>query len=214
MFELPIFPLNTVLFPGMQLRLHIFEERYKLMINECLAKDAIFGVMLIQTGIEAFGELATPHLVGCSAHIVDVQRLSDGRMNIVTVGRERIRIDSLNHEKPYITASVEHYPLRESNNRVVVKAGIRLRKMIEVYLHTLGNAGQAQFDETQIPKDPKSLAYLAAILLQTDNVDKQALLSIPSFEDLLVSLIRSYRLENALLDFMLQPPDDEKFSPS
>ena len=86
MFELPLFPLNTVLFPGMPLPLHIFEDRYKQMINNCLEEKEPFGVVLIRNGKEALGPLAQPHSIGCTARIVEVQKLSDGRMNITSVG--------------------------------------------------------------------------------------------------------------------------------
>ena len=65
---LPLFPLNTVLFPNMVLPLHVFEERYKLMINTCLAQDKPFGVVLIYSGTEAGGP-AVPHSVGTVARI-------------------------------------------------------------------------------------------------------------------------------------------------
>ena len=87
MFELRLFPLNTVLFPKMPLPLHIFEERYKLMITECMEADEPFGVVLIEEGSKAFGPLAQPHAVGCTARVVQVESLEDGRMNIITIGQ-------------------------------------------------------------------------------------------------------------------------------
>src|SRR5688572_13111983 len=88
MFELPLFPLNTVLFPGMPLRLHIFEERYKLMIERCYSSGAPFGGTLIRKGGEVGGG-ADPFLIGCTALITEIEPLNDGRMNIVAVGHER-----------------------------------------------------------------------------------------------------------------------------
>ena len=69
MFELPLFPLNIVLFPGMPLSLHIFEDRYKLLIGKCLQERQPFGVVLIKKGIEALGPLAEPHHIGCTAFV-------------------------------------------------------------------------------------------------------------------------------------------------
>src|SRR5205814_5524803 len=83
-----LFPLNTVLFPGMPLPLHIFEERYKLMIGRCLEEERPFGVVLIQSGPEV-GGTAVPHRVGTTAHIAAVRRLDDGRMNLIAIGQER-----------------------------------------------------------------------------------------------------------------------------
>jgi uncharacterized protein len=98
-FDLPLFPLNTVLFPGMPLTLHIFEERYKLMIERCLEHRQPFGVVLIRYGKEALGSLADPHRIGCTARILDVQPLSEGRMNISALGQKRFRILELSHKK-------------------------------------------------------------------------------------------------------------------
>src|SRR4051812_43493059 len=92
--ELPLFPLNTVLFPGMPLPLHIFESRYREMITVCSRDERPFGVVLIREGQEV-GEPAEPFTVGTMARIVGVDRLPDGRMNIVTVGTQRFRL--LNH---------------------------------------------------------------------------------------------------------------------
>ena len=82
MYELPLFPLNTVLFPGMPIKLHIFEERYKLMISRCYTEGQPFGVALIKSGNEV-GRKAEPFLVGCTAVITELEPLPDGRMNIV-----------------------------------------------------------------------------------------------------------------------------------
>ena len=79
MFELPLFPLNTVLFPGMPLTLHIFEDRYKLMIGKCIQERQPFGVVLIRRGLEALGPVADTHSVGCMAFIRQVERLEQGR---------------------------------------------------------------------------------------------------------------------------------------
>src|SRR3954453_11337770 len=88
--EIPLFPLNTVLFPGMPLPLHIFEPRYREMIGACVRDERPFGVVLIKEGREV-GEAAMPFEVGTLAKIVGVERLDDGRMNVVTVGTDRFR---------------------------------------------------------------------------------------------------------------------------
>ena len=104
--ELPIFPLNTVLFPGGRLPLHIFEDRYKLMVSHCLERGEPFGVCLIRTGQEA-GAPAEPFGIGTTAHIREVQELDEGRLNIICVGGERFILGEITSRMPYITASVE-----------------------------------------------------------------------------------------------------------
>ena len=104
--ELPIFPLNTVLFPGAAIPLHIFEERYKQMIALCLTKDRPFGLVLIRRGSEV-GGTAEPFEVGTTAHIARVERLAEGRMNLLCWGGRRFRIVHTVGYEPYLVAEVE-----------------------------------------------------------------------------------------------------------
>src|SRR5437773_5641479 len=105
--HLPLFPLNTVLFPGMGLPLHVFEERYRQMIGECLEADRCFGVCLIRYGSEVGGP-AEPYLVGTQAEILAVRRLPDGRMNLVAAGRRRFRVVEITRWQPYILGEVAY----------------------------------------------------------------------------------------------------------
>ena len=109
MVELPLFPLNTVLFPTAPLTLHIFEERYKEMVSRCIAEDIPFGVVLIREGQEV-GSPALPFEVGTTAQIVSVEKLLQGRMNLIAVGRERFRLLDTSHARPYLVGRVEFAP--------------------------------------------------------------------------------------------------------
>ena len=104
--ELPLFPLNSVLFPGGSLPLHIFEERYKLMIGRCLQSGSPFGVLLIRSGSEV-GEATEPFEVGTTARIVRVQPLDEGRMNLVCLGERRFRLLRKLRETPYLVGEAE-----------------------------------------------------------------------------------------------------------
>jgi Lon protease-like protein len=106
MERLPLFPLRTVLFPGALIPLHVFEERYKLMIGRCLERRSPFGVVLIKAG-EEVGGWAEPHPVGTTARPMRVRRLPDGRLNLVALGRRRFRIVALDRSEPYLCADVE-----------------------------------------------------------------------------------------------------------
>ncbi len=103
--ELPLFPLNSVLFPGATLPLHIFEERYKKMVNLCLERNSPFGVLLIRSGSEA-GETAEPFEIGTTARIVRVQHLDAGRMNLICLGEQRFRLSRQVSETPYLVGEV------------------------------------------------------------------------------------------------------------
>lgn len=202
-YELPIFPLNTVLFPGMPLSLHIFEERYKSMIHECVETGAPFGVALIREGIEALGPLAEPYSVGCTAEIAQVQPLLGGRMNILVLGRERFRILTLQRDALYLKGLVQDFPLGKALGEDATACCRKLRPWVEEYLLLLSEAGDVDFDVEQLPSEPQSLAYLAATVLQIPNEQKQELLSTPAASNLLSQTRAHYRRELPLLRRLL-----------
>jgi Lon protease-like protein len=208
-FNLPLFPLNTVLFPGMPLTLHIFEERYKRMIADCLEPRQPFGVVLIRHGKEALGPLADPYRIGCTARILDVQPLTDGRMNIVALGQKRFRIIELFQDKPYLVGSVELFPLEETNRVQLDRTGRRLRPWVKRYMEILTRLSDVNLDPQHLPNDPLVLAYLAAVLLHIPPDKKQELLSTPRAVDLLADMYKLYRREVALLQAMFLEADVE-----
>lgn len=213
MFELPLFPLNTVLFPGMPLKLHVFEERYKQMINWCIEKRQPFGVVLIKEGSEVeqpFSRMTEPYMVGCTAQITQVQPLPQGRMNIAAIGQERFQIFSLNYEQPYLVGNVELYPLKSDDPLEVLRGGRTLRGWLVRYLQILADAGKIRFDASQLPNDPLALAYLGAVLLEIPMPQKQKLLDINYATELIAELRAMYRREVALLNAMLTKVEDDE----
>lgn len=110
--DLRLFPLRTVLFPGMALPLEVFEQRYRQLVSECLDASEPFGVALIREGEEVGGP-ATPHELGTTARIESVERGQHGRLQLRTVGERRFRIVTLHHDRPYLWAEVE-YPVDEA----------------------------------------------------------------------------------------------------
>ena len=204
MYELPLFPLQAVLLPGTSLRLHIFEERYKRMINLCLNTGHPFGVVLIRHGVEALGALADPYLIGCTAQVVQVQHLPEGRMNIAATGQERFNILSLNNQlQPYLVGYVEPNPLRHTDALSLKASGSQLRLWVEQYLNILAEAGVSQLALDQLLDNPADLAYMASAFVQMSNREKQELLSLDLAEDVVEEMIRVYRREIALLKAML-----------
>ena len=101
MSEIPLFPLNVVLMPGTPMPLHIFEERYKQMVNECLDSETEFGMVLAdEDGTRG---------VGCTARIVElVQRFEDGRMVILVEGSRRFKLNNIMTGKPYYVGEVDY----------------------------------------------------------------------------------------------------------
>lgn len=215
--ELSLFPLNIVLFPGQVLPLHIFEDRYRLMIRRCLAEDTPFGVVLIKQGHEV-GETAEPYPVGTVARIVESSHLPDGTMNILTVGTERFRIRRLFHDQPYLRGEVEFFPMPEpADTEALTGLAERVRVQIGRYIELIAQAAGLQIQVGEIPEAPQQMGYLAAVALQVENAEKQALLDSSSLAKILADEITLLRRENALLDWMARNkewPNQAQFGPS
>ncbi len=211
MYKLPLFPLETVLFPGTPVFLHIFEVRYKLMIKHCLETGQPFGVVLIHHGVEALGPLPEPYSIGCTARIVSIEKLEEGRMNLVAMGDERFRILSLDHSKPYLTGQVESIPLEISTTIKIVRFRRLLNALVYKYVGLLKMIGTEEYDLTnlQLPEDHLAMLYLSAALLQIPAFEKQSLLDTQSAQGLLSLVFRLYRREIAVLSNLHHINDSE-----
>jgi Lon protease-like protein len=203
MLELPLFPLNTVLFPGMPLNLHIFEERYKRMMQACTESSKPFGVVLIKQGLEAHGPLAEPHEIGCTARIIEVEPLSEGRMNIVALGQKRFRIISSSDQDSYLVGQVKLYPLEDTDPKLLTQTGKRLYPWVKRYMDILSQASGTDLESEHLPNDPLALAYLAAVLLQVPPKQKQTLLAAQNAPEFLGDMYDLYRREVFLLDAIM-----------
>lgn len=209
MFDLPLFPLHNVLFPGMALPLHVFESRYKQMINFCLEGDKRFGVVLIRHGSEALGPLPEPHLIGCTAHILEVQPLEEGRMYITTTGVQRFRIDTIDDGLPYLVGMVEILPFEENNPQELMSVAARIAPKVKQYIQLLNQIEDVKIDPAGIPEDPISLASYAAALLQMPPDENQVLLESSSFLNLLNSTDKLYLREIPFLRAFIDHGQDE-----
>lgn len=215
MYKLPLFPLNTVLFPGMPLTLHIFEERYKQMIHECIEGDQSFGIVLLKSGSEVLnaGAPVVPHEIGCTAQIAQVQPAGQGRMNIVALGQERFRIVDLQEDRPYLVGLVEPYPLQNSDTNQLHYAGAHLQIQIMRYLSMLEAMEDVQLEDIHLPDDPVSLAYFAAFLMKVEAAEKQAILSTEAALDLVTRVNALYRKEIPLQEMIFQQMKRQSAAP-
>lgn len=204
MFQIPLFPLNTVLFPGMPLNLHIFEDRYKKMITYCMEWRLPFGVVLIESGDEAGGAVASPYTIGCTASIQQMMPLAEGRMNILAVGQERFQIHSLDYSGDYLTGMVELTPFERIDEHHMTEESSILRTLLQRYLGLLAKAENVEVELDQLPEDPVAVTYLSAFLLQVPGQQKQKLLGLESIDHLLDTLVETYRQESLLLRAMLK----------
>lgn len=202
LMEMPLFPLNVVLFPGMVLPLHIFEPRYREMINRCIEEEIPFGVVLIEEGHEVGGP-AKPHSVGTAARIVKVETAPDGTMNVTVVGMQRFRILELDHSHSYLSAKVAQYPIVNGSTKAAVEMVYKVRPKIIEYVSLLSKASQTELKLDRLPEDPTTLAFLVAIALQVDNRDKQELLSLPGVPEMLNRERYLLSCETLLLQYMI-----------
>jgi Lon protease-like protein len=202
MYKIALFPLSTVLFPGMPIQLHIFETRYRMMIQRCLKENLPFGVVLIHQGVEAYGPPAEPVKVGCAARIFNTTILEDGRINLTAMGDERFRIIKLDYDLPYLMGEVESLPLEHSHSIEMMRGVRQLTGLIRIYLQMVGQLDPTQPfkpEEIQFPEDPLMMLSLAAALLQVPTTEKQPLLEITHACELLNELLRLYRRDTILL---------------
>jgi Lon protease-like protein len=170
--KIPLFPLGLVLLPGMRLPLHIFEERYKQMISDCLAEGRPFGIVLFD------GQ--SIHSVGCMARIdAVVKRYDDGRMDIMIRGGERFVIRELIEERAYMEARVFFFDDAEK-----VSPDDSLDEAIETAMHLLKEAADidAGFDSSTFGGrvDPKQLSFAIAALEGFAPAERQGLLEMTS----------------------------------
>ena len=171
--RLRLFPLQVVLFPGMSLPLVAFEERYRILVAECLETGEPFGVSLIREGVEVGGPAVT-HAMGTTAHIRSVRRLPDGRLQLDNVGGRRFRLVALQHDRPYLSATVE-YPVDE----VVEAPALLMNRVSDRYaqvvrLQQTGAGGYQRAVPT--PESPGALADLVGALQAAPASDLQHLL--------------------------------------
>ena len=173
--ELPLFPLNTVLFPGATLPLHIFEDRYKEMISQCIEEHRPFGVLLIRKGREA-GDLAEPFEIGTTAHIARVDELEEGKLNLLCLGGKRFRTVKLVSNDPYLTGEVEFLETSEDDDPTAKElsddAGSLFAEYVRLYLAMSNQWARS----LEMPGEPDSLADFIGSRLGVDPHMKQRLL--------------------------------------
>jgi uncharacterized protein len=193
--RLPLFPLGTVLYPGLLLPLHIFEERYRQLVRDLLAgpEPGQFGVIAIrkgrETGVDGISAL---YEIGCAAALGQVREHEDGRFDLVTTGTQRFRLASLDHSRPYLQGEVDLLPEDTGDEVVAGLAAKAVRRAFRDYLVVLATQGIGEVTIPELPEEPVPLSYLVAASMVVDLPDRQALLVQPD-------ALRRLEAERALL---------------
>jgi Lon protease-like protein len=214
---LPLFPLGTVLFPGLLLPLHIFEDRYKELVRDLLdgPEPRRFGVIAIkkgrETGVEGVSSL---YEVGCTATLRETEGNDDGGYEVVAVGTQRFRLDALDESRAYLQGEVEFLAEDEGDSAAAGRAAHLVAGAFQAYLDVLTAQGLAQVNVPEVPEEPVLLSYLVAASMIIDLPDRQALLAEPdSLSRLTAERAMLVRETTMLQTLTARPAPDLRYAP-
>ncbi|HEX2820097.1 MAG TPA: LON peptidase substrate-binding domain-containing protein [Streptosporangiaceae bacterium] len=179
---LPLFPLGAVLYPGMLLPLHIFEERYRQLVQDLLdgPDPRRFGVIAIrkgrETGIEGVQSL---YEIGCIATLRRVEQYDDGRFDIITVGTQRFRLSRLDETRPYLQGEVELLSDEVADPAAALPLVRTVQAAFRTYLDALTEWGGATVRIEELPDEPMLLSFIVGAAMIIDLTERQALLAEP-----------------------------------
>lgn len=176
--KIPIFPLpNVVLFPKVLLPLHVFEPRYRAMVEDALAGDRVIGLVLLRPGFEANYEGRPPVFpVGCAGSITHAEQLENGRFNIVLRGETKFRVAGEDVGRAYRLARIE--PIEEAEGEDAIH-GMRAQRerLLRILQSLLARMGSEARFPPDLPDD--ELVNGFAQNLDLDALERQALLELP-----------------------------------
>ncbi len=193
--KLPLFPLGTVLYPGLVLPLHIFEDRYKQLVRDLVngPEPQRFGVIAIREGRETGVDgVAALHEIGCTATLREVTETEDGEYDIVTVGTDRFRLRAVGEPQPYLTGDVELLGEPSGDEAAAALAANAVQQAFRGYLNAIADQGAATISVPELPDEPILLSYLVAASMIIELNDRQGLLAQPD-------ALRRLNAERALL---------------
>ncbi len=168
MSDIPLFPLNVVLMPGAPLPLHIFEDRYKQMVEECLEDESEFGMVLADD--------SGTREVGCTARIVElVERYDDGRMLILVEGSRRFKLNNVLTGKPYYVGEVEYLEEEDPDEEVT-----ELAEECVVLLERVVEAATEGSVDIEIESPYRNLSFAIAGRIEFDLETRQQILELPT----------------------------------
>ncbi|MFG2904538.1 LON peptidase substrate-binding domain-containing protein [Kitasatospora sp. NPDC048286] len=239
--RLPLFPLNTVLYPGLVLPLNVFEERYRRLVADLLehSEDTPrrFGVLAIRDGREvapvrpeegpagpldglgtATGDpLEALFHIGCVADVASVEHQPDGRYELLVTGTTRFRLRSADVSGPYLTGEIE--PIEELPGEGSGALASEVERAFRVYQKRLAGAREAStVGRQELPDDPQVLSYLVAAASVFETPVKQRLLACPDTAQRLRAELDLLRRETAVLSWLPSLPaadlTRQRFSPN
>ncbi|MER5432706.1 LON peptidase substrate-binding domain-containing protein [Streptomyces sp. NPDC002588] len=223
--RLPLFPLNSVLFPGLVLPLNVFEERYRAMMRDLLKtpedEPRRFAVVAIRDGHEVapsapglpdrtalpergptagFGEepLKAFHGTGCIADAATIRERPDGTFEVLATGTTRVRLLSVDASGPFLTAELEELPEQPGDEAGALAEGV-LRAFRQYQKRLAGARERSLSTGADLPDDPSVVSYLVAAALMLDTPTKQRLLQAPDTASRLRDELKLLRTETAII---------------
>ncbi|MFR9791703.1 LON peptidase substrate-binding domain-containing protein [Streptomyces sp. MB22_4] len=223
--RLPLFPLNTVLFPGLVLPLNVFEERYRAMMRELLKtpeeEPRRFAVVAIRDGYEVapsapgmpdpttepargpaagFGPdpLAAFHRTGCIADAATIRERSGGTFEVLATGTTRVRLLSVDASGPFLTAELEELAEEPGDEAGALAEGV-LRAFRQYQKRLAGARERSLATSAELPDDPSVVSYLVAAAMVHDTPTKQRLLQAPDTASRLRDELKILRGETAII---------------
>lgn len=200
---LPLFPLNTVIFPGMSVPLHVFEERYRALVEELLTEpdpaERLFGTIAIREGFEVAEPYGESHgaqslfRIGCLLQLTEIERNDDGSFDVVAVGRGRIRLGALLGGTAYPSGDVDL--LDDGNDVVAPELVERARSLFETYRLQLSTLHGEDVLSGTLPRDPAYLSWTLAATTLLPLSDRQSLLEADDTHLRLAMITRLLREE-------------------
>lgn len=195
---LPIFPLNTVLFPGIPLPLRIFEDRYLRMIADRAAHDPVFGVALIESGREV-GDQPSYHRIGTTARLISLNKQSAHRVEVVVMGTQRVRLGDVDWSRGYAMADTEDVSDVAFDTEEAAALMSTAAARYERYLTGVARVVGLDFDVPLLSTNPQLASFEIASRLPLHTWEQQALLEDDDPTSRMRSVVRFVTREVALL---------------
>jgi Lon protease-like protein len=198
--QLPIFPLNTVMFPGVSVPLHVFEDRYRALVHHLLTISdksmRLFGIVAIREGYEVGQHgVQSVHRIGTLVQMTSVEPYEDGRFDIEVVGRKRLRLDGMDTSGTFLVGDVETLSERTPKGTDTAHEAARALNTFQEYRRRLSTMRGGDVLDGDMPRDPEYLSYsLSATCLLTLQ-ERQELLEAETALERLIMLRHALREE-------------------
>jgi Lon protease-like protein len=181
--QVPLFPLNTVIFPGVVTPLHIFEDRYRALVRELAGIesvfDRVFGILAIREGYEVGDHgMQSAHRIGTLVQLTEVEAYDDGRFDIEVIGRQRLQVTETDSSGEFLRGEVELIP--DTDEPEAEEEAELARSTFEVYRDQLSELRGGPVLSGDLPSDPAYLSYALASTCLLTLPQRQALLEADS----------------------------------